>query len=119
VEYEVSLIGNDGVGTQAPVAGEADLTLVRGSAAARAALRNRGVRRFMVRGASAAVKTRDAGWLVVDAKTLTAVVFGSNLPTNDGTLSRMQADQALAAYAKANARVAESLLVIGAWEAAA
>jgi hypothetical protein len=31
----------------------------------------------------------------------------------------MQADQALAAYAKANARVAESLLVIGAWEAAA
>lgn len=119
VEYEVSLIGNDGVGTQAPVAGEADWTLVRGSAAARAALRNRGVKRFNVRGAAAAVKTRDAGWLVVDAKTLAAVVFGPNLPKNDGTLSRMQADQALAAYAKANARSLDSLLVVGAWEAAA
>jgi hypothetical protein len=120
-EFESILIQEDRTSQKAKDKNKATLSWrtasqqLRGCSARRCGLRTSGRRKFETLGKAKHVSAIKGGYKVVDTDNLSAV---AEIPKNDGTMRRIQAEQALAAYRAAHPAMASRLGLMPAYEVA-
>lgn len=90
--------------------------LITGNAARNGLLRTTGYRKFEVLSVSPRVTMNEEGYTIVRKSDLEDIDLGANMPTNNGTMTRWAADQALNAYEAQHPESQGKLQVVAAYE---
>jgi hypothetical protein len=118
VTFESILIGADRVGTKrvGRLTWSIAARLTLSGAAGRSRMRTVGAAKFKTRGTVAKVAVTPQGHMVVRSSTLEGAQLDARVAPNDGTLSRMAADQALGAHLEQHSEDRDKLLVVQSFE---
>ena len=123
LKYESILINEDKTAETAPGTGSVQWSvarrLVKGNASFRSQLRNTGHKKYDQPGNAQKLTMVKEGYVVVNISDMTPVQLEAPIHANDGTMTRMQADQAIEAYITLNPDEAGNIQVVPAFEVAA
>jgi hypothetical protein len=129
LEYESILINDDRTSTKPTdnLTGEIRTGRVfwdvakrqlRGNAAMGSRMRKTGLGKYEILGKTSKVRVGKEGYLIVKTADMSSVVLGPGKPDNDGTLTRMKADQQLKAYSATHPDETGKVQVVSAYEVA-